>query len=191
MWGGFKPWTLGLNINSDRRTKFFLSYGINTWSKSSKSNGISETQFFLRVLDLFLRAINALVKMFPIQIMRGLLFSALHSTATSRPSANAAANLSDLYTWWQLTGEINTKTPVEDGNVRQSHLYSIQVVLASESTHYYDSFAYATIPRNGNGDVYLKIFNLSAVQMMEYPLNPLNPLLALPWPGLSSCMAQM
>jgi hypothetical protein len=66
---------------------------------------------------------------------------------------NTTANLPNLSTWWQPTGEINTQTPVQDGNVRQSHLYSVQVALASASTDYYDSFAYETIPRNGNGQI--------------------------------------
>ncbi|RDW63509.1 putative dextranase protein [Coleophoma cylindrospora] len=70
-----------------------------------------------------------------------------------RATANATANLTDLQTWWHANGENNTKTPVQNDNVRQSHLYSIQVALASAPTSYYHSFVYETIPRNGNGKI--------------------------------------
>jgi hypothetical protein len=73
-------------------------------------------------------------------------------TISSRDATNTTADLSDLVTWWHSTGEINTETPVQDGNVRQSHLYSVTVASESSST-YYDSFVYETIPRNGNGQI--------------------------------------
>ena len=57
-----------------------------------------------------------------------------------------------IQTWWHNTGEINTKTPVQEGNVRQSHLYSVQVG-TSEDGPFYDSFVYETIPRNGQGNI--------------------------------------
>lgn len=56
-----------------------------------------------------------------------------------------------LKTWWHKTGEINTQTPVQNENVRQSHLYSIQV--GTSTTDLYDSFVYESIPRNGNGNI--------------------------------------
>jgi hypothetical protein len=62
-----------------------------------------------------------------------------------RPATNNTADLADLMTWWHDTGEINTKTPVLDGNVRQSHLYSVQIAEASSPTKYYDSFVYETM----------------------------------------------
>ena len=84
-------------------------------------------------------------------IIRGFLLAiALLSDAAAQ---NTTAGLANLNTWWHSTGEINTLTPVQDGNVRQSHLYSVQVALASTSSDYYDSFAYETIPRNGNGQI--------------------------------------
>ena len=54
-----------------------------------------------------------------------------------REKLNSTANLTDLLTWWHDTGEINTQTPVLDGNVRQSHLYSVQIAEASSPTTYY------------------------------------------------------
>jgi hypothetical protein len=74
------------------------------------------------------------------------------SPLDGRATSNTTANLSDLVTWWHETGEINTETPVQNGNVRQSHLYSVEVSTGS-STTYYDSFVYETIPRNGNGQI--------------------------------------
>lgn len=59
-----------------------------------------------------------------------------------------------MKTWWHNTGEFNTKTPVQLGNVRQSHMYSIQVATTSRSDDFYDSFVYESIPRNGNGNIY-------------------------------------
>jgi pheromone shutdown protein TraB len=50
-------------------------------------------------------------------------------------AANTTASLSTLKTWWHATGEINTKTPVQNGNVRQSHMYSIQVATAKDPLH--------------------------------------------------------
>lgn len=70
----------------------------------------------------------------------------------SRQSAgNRTADSAELKTWWHNSGEINTETAVADENVRQSHLYSIQVASSVNSSDYYDSFAYETIPRSGKG----------------------------------------
>lgn len=73
-------------------------------------------------------------------------------------AVNSTADTSNLKTWWHSTGEINTETPVSDNNVRQSHVYAVQVAtLAAGSTCFlnssifYDSFAYETIPGNGMG----------------------------------------
>ncbi|KAI8633718.1 dextranase precursor [Xylariaceae sp. FL1651] len=67
---------------------------------------------------------------------------------------NQTADTSNLKTWWHKTGEINWETPVQDGNVRQSHVYSAWVKSTSDSTNtYYDSFIYETIPRNGQGNI--------------------------------------
>jgi hypothetical protein len=75
------------------------------------------------------------------------------SNNENRATVNNTASLATLKTWWQPTGEINTKTPVQNGNVRQSHLYTVQVATAANSASYYDSFVYETIPRNGNGKI--------------------------------------
>ncbi|GAB7357558.1 hypothetical protein MBLNU459_g0072t1 [Dothideomycetes sp. NU459] len=78
----------------------------------------------------------------------------LYQQAYTSPTAhkvnaavNATSSTNSLQTWWHDTGEINTETPVANGNVRQSHLYSIQV--ASIAGTYYNSFVYETIPGNG------------------------------------------
>ncbi len=63
------------------------------------------------------------------------------------------ANSTELHTWWHSTGEINTNTAVKNENVRQSHMYTVQVATASSSTDFYDSFVYESIPRNGNGNI--------------------------------------
>lgn len=69
-------------------------------------------------------------------------------------SGNNTASTSYLQTWWHNTGEINYKSAVQPGNVRQSHLYSVQVAAVSgANASYFDSFVYETIPRNGNGNI--------------------------------------
>lgn len=67
---------------------------------------------------------------------------------------NATADISSLQTWWHENGEINYETPVQEGNVRQSHVYSAWVKsTADSSATYYNSFVYETIPRNGQGNI--------------------------------------
>ena len=69
-------------------------------------------------------------------------------------TGNNTANTAYLQTWMHSTGEVNYKSPVQPGNVRQSHLYSIQVASLGEGNGtYFDSFVYETIPRNGNGNI--------------------------------------
>ncbi|KAH8692224.1 lypothetical protein [Talaromyces proteolyticus] len=79
--------------------------------------------------------------------------SSLYRRNRFNSASNNTADTSHLKTWWHATGEVNTGTPVQDGNVRQSHLYSVQV--ASSISHnlstFYDSFAYESIPGNGMG----------------------------------------
>lgn len=67
-------------------------------------------------------------------------------------TTNNTVNNSLLHTWWHDSGEINTKSPVGAENVRQSHLYSVQVTSAGDQA-YYNSFVYQTIPRNGQGNI--------------------------------------
>lgn len=72
----------------------------------------------------------------------------------SRPHGhNNTADSDVLKTWWHNTGEINPTGRVRDENVRQSHVYSIQVASSSAPHKFYDSFAYESIPRNGNGKI--------------------------------------
>ena len=66
---------------------------------------------------------------------------------------NTTADSDVLKTWWQPTGEINPTGRVRDENVRQSHVYNIQVASASDPDTFYNSFVYETIPRNGNGNI--------------------------------------
>lgn len=66
--------------------------------------------------------------------------------------SNSTADSDVLKTWWHSTGEVNPTGRVQDENVRQSHLYAIQVA-SSSSDEFYDSFAYESIPRNGNGNI--------------------------------------
>lgn len=70
-----------------------------------------------------------------------------------RASTNETHCGSDFCTWWHAEAEINTATPVEPGNVRQSHQYTVQVGAAGTDA-FYDSFVYEAIPRNGNGRIY-------------------------------------
>lgn len=73
--------------------------------------------------------------------------------AAIRSVQNRTITSDKLQTWWHPTGEINTQTPVEQGNVRQSRLYDIQVAidLKDKQPDYYDTFVYESIPRSGNG----------------------------------------
>ncbi|MCJ1447129.1 MAG: hypothetical protein MMC23_007638 [Stictis urceolatum] len=70
---------------------------------------------------------------------------------TTRQAANNTADSDTLKTWWHSSGEINTRTPVANDNVRQSHLYSVQVMSTADTLTWYDSFVYETIPRSGKG----------------------------------------
>lgn len=45
-------------------------------------------------------------------------------TAHASQTLNTTATGTDLQTWWHDNGEVNFDTAVEEGNVRQSHLYS-------------------------------------------------------------------
>ena len=81
-----------------------------------------------------------------------LCLISLSSFSSKIAAANHTVNDGDIQTWWHATGEINTKTPVAPGNVRQSHLYSVQVA-SSEDGPFYNSFVYETIPRNGQGNI--------------------------------------
>ncbi|KFY47866.1 hypothetical protein V495_01766 [Pseudogymnoascus sp. VKM F-4514 (FW-929)] len=84
-----------------------------------------------------------------------VLGSALFAVSAACGSATGNNTHCDtnLCTWWHESGEINTKTPVKPGNVRQSHQYYVQVSEATAST-FYDSFVYEAIPRNGNGRIH-------------------------------------
>ena len=90
-----------------------------------------------------------------------LLTSTILSMTVS--AGNNTVGSGVLQTWWHDTGEINTQTPVQPGNVRQSHLYSVQVG-SSPGGPFYDSFVYETIPRNGQGNVIIPGDQASATQ---------------------------
>ena len=81
--------------------------------------------------------------------------SSSSSSNNGTPPINSTINNDQLKTWWHNEGEINHKTVVQPGNVRQSHMYSIQASSSSGTLDgpYYDSFVYASIPRNGNENV--------------------------------------
>lgn len=85
-------------------------------------------------------------------IAAALLASACQAAAVNSKNANRTITSDKLQTWWHPTGEINTDTPVQSGNVRQSRLYDIQVSIDDDAhPEYYDSFVYESIPRSGNG----------------------------------------
>lgn len=48
---------------------------------------------------------------------------------------NATAALSNLQTWWHENGEINYETPVQESNVRQSHVYSAWVKSTADTSN--------------------------------------------------------
>lgn len=82
-----------------------------------------------------------------------LFFSAvIIGTAWGTPTKKTDCG-KDLCTWWHDTGEINQNTPVQPGNVRQTHRYSVQVSVAGHND-FLDSFVYESIPRNGNGRIF-------------------------------------
>lgn len=72
-----------------------------------------------------------------------------HGHYMHRRATNHTATTESLNTWWHETGEVNTRRPVADGNVRQSHKYSVQVASVANASTFYDSFVYETIPRSG------------------------------------------
>ncbi|KAK9367923.1 glycoside hydrolase [Lipomyces kononenkoae] len=97
--------------------------------------------------------------------MLSLIYIILFSAVIQRAQAwyqPVTANNTELLTWWHDTGEINTQSPVADGNVRQSGIYSVQVRTACGTKNfYYDSFVYEVIPANGmsNELVYATSYN--------------------------------
>lgn len=112
-----------------------------------------------------------------IAVLAGL-FLHFHTVHASR-TLNTTATGPDLQTWWHANGEKNYDTVVQQGNVRQSHLYSSWVSSTSSSNatlddtlyvqlgtlykfsstninnpkYSYQSFVYETIPRNGQGNI--------------------------------------
>lgn len=90
--------------------------------------------------------------MAPLSPMLLLFSAAILGTAWSAPTNKTHCG-KDLCTWWHDNGEINQDTPVQPGNVRQSHRYSVQVSVAGRND-FLDSFVYESIPRNGNGRIF-------------------------------------
>ncbi|KAG9253158.1 Dex49a from penicillium Minioluteum complex with isomaltose [Emericellopsis atlantica] len=86
----------------------------------------------------------------------GFLALVTSAQAQSKSKCTPVNNTADsdvLKTWWHVTGEINPFHRVQDENVRQSHVYDIQVASASSPDRFFDSFVYESIPRNGNGKI--------------------------------------
>ena len=85
-------------------------------------------------------------------LVAALLLSLASALPVERASQNNTVDTDQLNTWWHSTGEVNTKTPVQWQNVRQSHLYSVQVATCMDGP-FYDSFVYESIPRGGKGNI--------------------------------------
>ena len=113
----------------------------------------------------FVKANKKTFVMITVALLLGALLIPLLTTLPTQnqgSSVNGAAPVNNtiygnhLRTWWHPEGEMNSQTAVLPGNVRQSHMYSIQVSSSPGCLDgpYYDSFVYASIPRNGqwNGD---------------------------------------
>jgi hypothetical protein len=64
----------------------------------------------------------------------GLLAGLEADLLAAATAENTTALTDTLQTWWHDSGEINYETPVQDGNVRQSHLYSAWVKSSADST---------------------------------------------------------
>ncbi|KAL9114673.1 MAG: hypothetical protein Q9227_001351 [Pyrenula ochraceoflavens] len=89
-----------------------------------------------------------------LQVLTALLLSLTTAFPLERApqASNNTVDNTQLKTWWHSTGEINSKTPVQWQNVRQSHLYAVQVATSMDGP-FYDSFAYESIPRGGKGNL--------------------------------------
>lgn len=61
--------------------------------------------------------LSAAVTLSSLGLVLGVITAADNNTCTS----------SNLQTWWHNTGEINYQTPVQEDNVRQSHVYTTWV----------------------------------------------------------------
>jgi hypothetical protein len=81
----------------------------------------------------------------------GLLLLSLVGVA--QPQGNETHCGNDFCTWWHNSGEVNTLTPVQPANVRQSRRYLVQIGKAGANEQF-SSFVYESIPRNGNGRIY-------------------------------------
>ena len=82
-----------------------------------------------------------------------LIASGLALLSLSAPAQTPARTVqdNDLRTWWHAEGEKNDRTPVADGNVRQSRLYEVSVATAQRPDRKFDAFTYLAIPRSGLG----------------------------------------
>jgi hypothetical protein len=86
-------------------------------------------------------------------LLAAAIFMAVGAACLPSTSGNVTTCDSNLCIWWHDSGEINTKTRVQPGNVRQSHHYNVEVRLAG-TNDFRPSFVYESIPRNGNGRIY-------------------------------------
>nr|BAA76382.1 isomaltotrio-dextranase precusor [Brevibacterium fuscum var. dextranlyticum] len=67
--------------------------------------------------------------------------------------APVTADVGNLHTWWHDNAVYNTDSPTENGEVRRSSFYDVQVAQAHQPDKFFDSFAYMSIPRSGKGKV--------------------------------------
>lgn len=63
-----------------------------------------------------------------------LAFSIALAGSDPNVSKNVTSSDSRLQTWWHNNGEINYQSPVQEQNVRQSHIYSAWVKSDMSST---------------------------------------------------------
>lgn len=67
----------------------------------------------------------------PLTVLSLALTTAVGGTVATE---NVTTSNSNLVTWWHDNGEVNYQTPVQEGNVRKSHVYSTWVKSTADST---------------------------------------------------------
>lgn len=88
--------------------------------------------------------------------MRFGVFALLAATLHSAGSLATVVGPRDgeaLRTWWHDKSAVSSNSPVAADEVRRSRKYDVSVSLAGKQ-NWLKSFAYETIPRNGNGKMY-------------------------------------
>jgi hypothetical protein len=82
-----------------------------------------------------------------------LLPAAGQEPAAATEQTGFTASGPELRTWWHNNYEYNATSPTQNGNVRRSSFYEVQVATAAAPETRYDSFAYMSIPRSGKGKI--------------------------------------